>query len=93
MQVFGGIVIVVTLRTCTRDKAIVCRRRCIGTKIARSRVLGICMCCKHNHLVDIGEKLVCMCFELLKKVLALQIVHFLFSMPVVIDHTHSTSIC
>ena len=39
----------------------------IGTKIARSRVLGICACCKHNQSVDIGEKLVCTRFELLKK--------------------------
>ena len=31
----------------------------IGTKITRSRVLGICACCKHNQSVDIGEKLVC----------------------------------
>ena len=31
----------------------------IGTKIARSRVLGVCVCCKHNQSVDIGEKLVC----------------------------------
>ena len=28
----------------------------VGTKIARSHVLGICACCKHNQLVDIGEK-------------------------------------
>ena len=39
----------------------------VGTKIARSRVLGICACCKHNQSVDIGEKLVHMRFELLKK--------------------------
>ena len=39
----------------------------VGTKIARSRVLGVCACCKHNQSVDIGEKLVCMCFELLNK--------------------------
>ena len=31
----------------------------VGTKIARSRVLGICARCKHNQSVDIGEKLVC----------------------------------
>ena len=30
----------------------------VSTKIARSHVLGICACCKHNQLVDIGEKLV-----------------------------------
>ena len=39
----------------------------VGTKIARSRVLGICVCCKHNQSVDIGEKLVYKRFELLKK--------------------------
>ena len=39
----------------------------VGTKIARSRVLGICACCKHNQSVDIGEKLVYTSFELLKK--------------------------
>ena len=39
----------------------------VGTKIARSRVLGICVRCKHNQSVDIGEKLVYMRFELLKK--------------------------
>ena len=38
----------------------------VGTKIARSRVLDICACCKHNQSVDIGAKLVCMCFEMLK---------------------------
>ena len=27
----------------------------VGTKIARSRVLGICACYKHNQSVDIGE--------------------------------------
>ena len=39
----------------------------VGTKIARSRVLGVYVCCNHNQSVDIGEKLVCMHFELLKK--------------------------
>ena len=50
---------------------------------ARSRVLGIYVCCKHNQSVDIGEKLVYMHFKLLRGLLVLQIVHFLFSMPVV----------
>ena len=31
----------------------------VGTKIARSRVLGICACCKHNQSVDVREKLAC----------------------------------
>ena len=39
----------------------------VCTKIARSRVLGVCACCKHNQSVDIGEKLVCTGFKLLKK--------------------------
>ena len=39
----------------------------VGTKIARSCILGICACCKHNQSVDSDEKLVCMPFELLKK--------------------------
>ena len=39
----------------------------VGTKIARSRVLGVCACYKHNQSVDIGEKIVCMRFEFLKK--------------------------
>ena len=39
----------------------------ISTKIARSSVLGICACCRYNQSVDIDEKLVCTCFELLKK--------------------------
>ena len=39
----------------------------VGTKIARSRVLGIYACWKHNQSVDIGEKLVYACFKFLKK--------------------------
>ena len=34
-------------------------------KIARSQVLGICACCNYHGLVDIGEKLVSVCFKLL----------------------------
>ena len=30
----------------------------VGTKIARSRVLGVYACYKHNQSIDIGEKLV-----------------------------------
>ena len=33
----------------------------------QTRVLGVCACYKHNQSVDIGEKLVCTGFELLKK--------------------------
>ena len=63
----------VSLRACARDKAIglsVCLSVVVvvvGTKIARSRVLGICASYKHNQSVDISEKLVCTRFELLKK--------------------------
>ena len=39
----------------------------VGAKIARSRVLGVCASSKHNQSVDICEKLVYTCFELLKK--------------------------
>ena len=37
----------------------------IGTKIARSHILGICVCCKYNQSIDIGEELVCTRFKLL----------------------------
>ena len=39
----------------------------VGTKIAIFRVLGVCAGSKHNQSVDIDEKMVCTCFELLKK--------------------------
>ena len=39
----------------------------VGTKIARSRVLGVCACYKHIQSIDIDEKLVYTGFELLKK--------------------------
>ena len=35
-------------------------------RVKQYQVLGICVCCKHNESVDIGEKLVSMHFELLK---------------------------
>ena len=38
----------------------------VGTKIARSRVLGVCACYKHNQSVDIGEKIVYTRFKFLK---------------------------
>ena len=58
-----------TPRACARGKAmsVVVVVVVVDTKIARSRVLGIYACCKHNQSVDIGEKLVCTLFELLKK--------------------------
>ena len=48
-------------------KQSVCPSVVVGTKIARSRVLGICACCKHNQSVDIGEKLVCIRFRIARK--------------------------
>ena len=40
----------------------------IDTKIARSRVLDICACCKYNQSLNIGEKLVYMyVFRIVKK--------------------------
>ena len=61
-----GVIFIITPRACARGKAIV-SVVVVGTKIARSRVLGIYACCKHNQSVDIGAKLVCTRFELLKK--------------------------
>ena len=63
----------VTPRACARGKAIgfvccpsvVCLLSVVVTKIARSRVLGICACCNYHELVDIGEKLASVRFELL----------------------------
>ena len=37
----------------------------VVTKITRSGVLSICSCCNYHELVDIGEKLVSVHFELL----------------------------
>ena len=57
----------ITLCACARGKAIsLSVVVVVSTKIAISRVLGICVCCKHNESVDISEKLVSTCFELLK---------------------------
>ena len=43
----------------------VCRLSAVVTKIARSRVLYIYACYNYHELVDIGEKLVSVRFELL----------------------------
>ena len=43
----------------------VCRLSVVITKITRSQVLHICVCYNYHKLVDIVEKLVSMCFELL----------------------------
>ena len=62
---------IITPHTYTRGKAIgfVCRLSVVVvvvvTKIARSRVLGICVCCNYHEWVDISEKLVSVRFELL----------------------------
>ena len=37
----------------------------VVTKITRSQVIGICACCNYHESVDLGEKLVTVCFELL----------------------------
>ena len=47
-------------RAYARGKAV------ISTKIARSGVLGIYACYKHNKSVDIGEKLVFTLFDIVK---------------------------
>ena len=57
---------VVTPCACARVKLLILSvLSVIVTKIARSRVLGICACYNYHKLVDIGEKLVSVCFELL----------------------------
>ena len=56
----------ITPRACARVKQSVCMTVVVGTKIARSRVLGACACCKYDQSVDIVEKVVSICFELLK---------------------------
>ena len=62
---------IITPRACARGKAcpsvVVVVVVVVRTKITRSRVLGVCACCKHNQLVDIGEKLVFTGFEFLIK--------------------------
>ena len=60
-------------------KQSVCPSVVVGTKIARSHVLGICACCKHNH---ISEKLVYTHFELLKSCI------FYSAWLWFVDHTH-----
>ena len=62
----------------------------VGMKIARSRVLGIYACCKHNQLIDIDEKLVCTHFELLKKAYwCYKLCIFCSACLWFMDHTHS----
>ena len=60
----------------------------VGTKITKSQVLGICACCKHNQSVDIGEKLVCMCFEILIKAYY-SATNCAFSVQHAYTHSHS----
>ena len=56
----------ITPRTCARGKAtaFVCPTFVV-MKIARSRVLGICVRFIDHRLVDIGKKLISVSFELL----------------------------
>ena len=59
---------VIIPHACARGKAIgfvCCLSSVVVMKITRSRVLGICVCCNYHKLVDISEKLVPVCFELL----------------------------
>ena len=56
--------------------------RCVVVTM-KIRVLGICVCCNYNELVDIGEKLVSVLRIAEHGSLILQIMHFPFSMPVV----------
>ena len=66
----------------------------VGMKIARSHVLGICACCKHNQSVDISEKQVCMCFELLKRAnYRYKSCIFCSTCLWFINHTHSFGMC
>ena len=67
-----NIIIIVrsTPHACARGKALVCpsivvvvNDIVVVTKVARSHVLGICACCKHNKSV---EKLISTCLKLLK---------------------------
>ena len=74
---------IVTPCVWARGEVIAVRRMSsVATKIIRSRVLGICAWCNYYELVDIGEKLVSVRFEIAEcGSLALQTVRFLFSMP------------
>ena len=58
-----GLSHIFTPRACARGKVCMCAV-VVGTKIASSRDLGICACCKHES-VDICEKRVSVRFELL----------------------------
>ena len=59
----------------------------VGT---RSRILGICVYYKHNQSVDIGEKLVCTCFKLLKRLTSAT--NHAFSVQHACDCTCSSSV-
>ena len=84
---------IITLHACARGKAIgLSVVIIVSTKIARSRVLGICAYCKHNQSVDIGEKLVYKGFELLKRAYqCYKSCIFCSTCLWFIDHTHSFS--
>ena len=55
----------------------------IGTKITRSRILGIYACCEHNQSLDVSENWFVHASNCSKRLTSAIIVHFLFSIPVV----------
>ena len=59
----------ITPRACARGKAVgfVCLLSVVVTKIARSPHLGIWATRKYDESVEIGDKLVSLCFELIGK--------------------------
>ena len=81
-------VYVIIPQACAKGKAIsfVCLSVvvCCRHEITRSWVLGICVCCNCHKLVDIGKKTGFCGLRIAEHgSLALQIVYFPFSMPVV----------
>ena len=74
----------ITPCACVRGKVISSVCLSVITKITRSQALHICVCYNYHELVDLGEKLVFVHFELLNMAhLCYKIMHFSFSMPVV----------
>ena len=66
--------------------------------MARSRVIGICACCKHNESVDIDEKLVSIRFEMLKWLISARDITFsvlsacgLSTTPTQLEYTNATA--
>ena len=66
----------------------------VDTKIARSQDLDICVCYKHNKLIDIGAKLVSVRFKLLNMAHKCYKSCFFHSVCLwFTDHTHSAGMC